>query len=420
MSSFAEDEPHDGPLGEPIIASEGELLRPEPSRTEFGAPQTSAPAFVLAPQHHLVDDAPFAPVPAEESPQIFSPMLPEVPRQVRIPHLGHLLMLLLILLCGFSATIGVILLAVHNHLYGVTSIQGTATEIHYTLGSEALIYIFTLIGSFIVFPLFWKKSLFSGLQWNAGTALRLRWRLVAAAFICFLLALLNSEVFPEPKNTPIEQVFRQPGAAWLLFFFGITFAPFFEEMFFRGFLLPALCTACDWTNEVVLSRRGPAFDAASGNGPSVESIILMVIVAGATVGAPIEMFRALSLQQWGAFLLCIPVIPTIYLLLFILRRPTADRFILPPAKNGHPRWSAAAMVVGSVATSLPFAGLHAAQTGYSLGPFLLLVCVSLVLCTVRLWTRSLAASTLVHASYNFMLFAIMLIGTHGFRHMDKL
>jgi uncharacterized protein len=391
MSSFSDEKPQDEPhaesrsesqseprgepqieaLAEPEPAAEplSEIHSPrlEPPAAEFGPPEIlAAPEFL--PQDGRAADAPFAVAPGEtfagesagfapaqpeppltESPQIFSPMLPEVPRPVRIPHFGHLLMLLLILSISFSAAVGVIFLAVHNHLYGVTSIQGTATEIHYTLGSEALIYIFSLIGCFIVFPLFWRKSLFSGLQWNAATALRLRWRLVAAAFVCFLLALLNSEVLPGPKNTPIEEVFRQPGAAWLLFFFGITFAPFFEEMFFRGFLLPALATACDW-------------------------------IAEAISGVPV--------------------------------RPLAER--------GHPRWSLTAMIVASILTSLPFAGLHAAQTGYSLGPFLLLVGVSLVLCTVRLWTRSLAASTLVHASYNFMLFAIMLVGTQGFRHMDKL
>jgi uncharacterized protein len=46
--------------------------------------------------------------------------------------------------------------------------------------------------------------------------------------------------------------------------------------------------------------------------------------------------------------------------------------------------------------------------------------VSLVLCTIRLSTRSLASSVLVHASYNFMLFSIMMLGTGGFRHLDKM
>jgi len=78
------------------------------------------------------------------------------------------------------------------------------------------------------------------------------------------------------------------------------------------------------------------------------------------------------------------------------------------------------MVFASILTSIPFAWMHAEQTGYSLGPFVLLVAVSLVLCWARLATRSLAASVVVHASYNLLLFSLMLIGTSGFRHMDRM
>jgi uncharacterized protein len=79
-----------------------------------------------------------------------------------------------------------------------------------------------------------------------------------------------------------------------------------------------------------------------------------------------------------------------------------------------------AMILGAICTSIPFAGMHAEQTGYSIGPFVLLVAVSLVLCWARLRTRSLAASMLVHASYNALLFSIMLAGTGGFKHLDKM
>jgi hypothetical protein len=78
------------------------------------------------------------------------------------------------------------------------------------------------------------------------------------------------------------------------------------------------------------------------------------------------------------------------------------------------------MIVASILTSIPFAWMHAEQTGYSLGPFVLLYCVSLVLCWARLTTRSLAASVMVHACYNFLLFSIMLYGTGGFQHLDKM
>lgn len=273
----------------------------------------------------------------------------EEPPPERIPHFGHLLLLLPLALLSLLTTGLLMRLAIHLHLFGVTTLQGAITEIHFTLGSEVLLYVFTFGASALIFPLFWHKSLLAGLQWNGATALRLRRWLVGAAFVCFLIALLNSALIPGPANTPIEKIFRAPGAAWLLFGFGITIAPFFEEMIFRGFLLPALCTGWDW---------------------SVERI----------TGRPMR----------------------------------------PLGENQHPQWSLGAMVAGSILTSLPFAGMHAAQTGYSFGPFLLLISVSLVLCAVRLWTRSLAASVLVHAAYNFMLFSIMMVGTGGFRHFEHI
>jgi len=240
-------------------------------------------------------------------------------------------------------------LAMHQHLFGVSTAQRAMTNIHYILGSEGLLYIFTFCIASLIFPLFWHKGLFAGLQWNGSTALRLRWWLVTAALACFLLAILNEVLIPGPTNTPIEKIFRTPGAAWLLFAFGVTFAPFFEEMLFRGFLLPSLCTAYDWCVERMTGQA-----------------------------------------------------------------------MRPIAPNGHPQWSLSAMIVASVATSIPFAALHAEQTGYAFGPFLLLVGVSVVLCAVRLRTRSLASSVLVHACYNFMLFTIMAAGTGGFRHLDKM
>jgi hypothetical protein len=167
--------------------------------------------------------------------------------------------------------------------------------------------------------------------------------------ICFLLAMLDEVVLPSPEKAPIEEMFRTPGAAWMMLVFGVTLAPFFEEIAFRGFLLPAFATAWDWAME-----RG--------------------------TGKP----------------------------------------ALPLDEHGYPRWSTFAMVVASFFTSILFAAMHADQQGHALGPFLLLIVISLLLCAVRLRTRSLAASVLVHASYNFLLFSLMFLGTGGFRHLDKM
>ncbi len=160
----------------------------------------------------------------------------------------------------------------------------------------------------------------------------------------------NGLLLPGPADAPIDKLFRMPGAAWMLFAFGVTFAPFFEELVFRGFLLPALCTAYDWAAENTTAQRA----------------------------AP-------------------------------ARRATAIRSgRCPPCSSlrSSPAFSSRCM--------------HAEQTGYSLGPFLLLICVSLVLCGIASAPRSLAASVLVHASYNFLLFSFMLLGTSGFRHLEKM
>lgn len=253
---------------------------------------------------------------------------------------------------GFSGLLCASLLirsALHFHLFGVTNLQNAVNDIHYTLGSEVILYLLMFGASLLFFPLIWHKSLFAGMQWNGAVAFELRRRLFVIAAICCAFALVNGFLLPGPTNTPIDKIFRTPGAAWILFAFGVTFAPFFEESIFRGFLLPALCTAFDWSVE-----------KAAGLHP------------------------------------------------------------MPLDPEGHPQWSLGAMVFASITTSIPFAYMHAEQTGYSLGPFVLLVAVSLVLCWARLSTRSLAASVLVHASYNFLLFSLMLIGTGGFRHLDKM
>jgi uncharacterized protein len=71
-------------------------------------------------------------------------------------------------------------------------------------------------------------------------------------------------------------------------------------------------------------------------------------------------------------------------------------------------------------TTIPFALLHATQVSHAWAPLLLIGLVSIALCVVRLRLKSVAASTVVHAAYNFMLFAGLLWQTEGFRHLERL
>jgi membrane protease YdiL (CAAX protease family) len=89
-------------------------------------------------------------------------------------------------------------------------------------------------------------------------------------------------------------------------------------------------------------------------------------------------------------------------------------------RQSDPRWSIAALLFSFTVTSIAFALVHADQLAHAWAPLAVLFGVSLVLCGVRLWTHSLAASTLIHATYNGTIFTILFFGTGGFRHLDKI
>jgi len=291
----------------------------------------------------------FAAPGAPESESYFDAYAHRVAAPPRFPNIADVGLMGILLGFGWLLSGAAAAAALHFHLFGVSTEKQAMDDVHYTLGSQAVWYLGSLAAWMMLFPRVWNKGFFAGLEWRAASALRLRWQLFSASFACFVLAIIDGLLLPGPKEAPIDEVFRLPGAAWGLVVFGVTLAPFIEEMIFRGFVLPALCTAWDWSAERIEHKPAP----------------------------------------W-------------------------------PDEEGKTQWSLPAMAAASLVTSVPFALMHGYQTGYSLGPFVLLMCVSLALCWVRLSTRSLAASTLVHACYNLLLFSVMIWSTGGFKHLERM
>lgn len=344
------------------------------------------------------------------------------PPPVRIPHFGHFAMLMAFLVAGFFATGIAMAFALRFHWFGLHGVPTNLTDIdiRLALGSEVLAYAVMFGAALIFFPLIWHKGFFAGIQWNAETALRRRKQIFITALICFALALINGLWISGPKNAPIEKIFRTPGAAWWLFGFGISLAPFFEEMIFRGFLLPAMCTAFDWLAEKFASADERRIDADGRLHWSHSAIIKVALIFASGPIVFVAAHQFFSTLVFVLVVLSYVSVMAIFLTVVGLAKTKTPRLSPTFDSNGHPLWSLPALIAGSLAASVPFAGMHAAQTGYSVGVFGLLVCISLVFCWVRLSTRSLAASTLLHATYNFLLFSMMLASTGGFRHMDKL
>ena len=263
------------------------------------------------------------------------------------PHMGQMAALFLIsLVLLFAVQFGALLLVTHVlrpdghhslHFYG----ELLSTDARFLVPTEAIGYGLVLAVAAPLFRRWWGRSFAQGLHWNGATAARRLVMLVLIGLGCgFGIALLGS-VLPMPKNPPITaDMMHSPLGAWIMLLFGVTGAPLFEEMFFRGFLLPAFLNAFRWLRlKDDLSPAGFQW-----------------------VGVPLSILL----------------------------------------------------------TSAPFALLHAPQVSQAWAPVLLIGLVSVVLCVVRLALNSLAASTVVHAAYNFTLFAGLLVQTDGFRHLDRL
>ncbi len=215
------------------------------------------------------------------------------------------------------------------------------------IAAEAISYIATLVVSWIIFPFFWHKSFADGLQLNGSAATRNALRLVPIGITVSFIVLAVSSLITTPKSIPMDEFFRTPADAWIVSAFGILLAPLFEEILFRGFLLPGFAIAYDWLSL-------PRIPAAR--------------------------------EQW----------------------------------NSTNTLSFPALVFSGVLTSILFALMHAVQTGFTWQVLILLFLVSLILTAVRIRLRSVLASTLVHASYNFAIFLSLFIATGGYRHLDHL
>jgi uncharacterized protein len=177
---------------------------------------------------------------------------PEPP--VRIPHLGHALL--------FLAIAGIFLILVQLALLGITHtpvMAGKAVSVSpkILIGSEALSYIATLAVSWFLFPLLWKRSFAEGIQANPDAALRNAIRLVPLGIVLSFTVQAISSLATMPKDIPMDEFFRTPSDIWLVTAFGILLAPLFEEVLFRGFLLPAFAIAYDWLS---LPRTPAAYD----------------------------------------------------------------------------------------------------------------------------------------------------------------
>lgn len=218
-------------------------------------------------------------------------------------------------------SLGTLVLFVIFGLPGAKKLQGDNAALVVPLQTVAYLLMVAFIAQMI--RLRRGGRFLNAISWNTPrikTALLFLAGGIGLAFFSDVFSILFSRW--TPKSLPIERFFQDADSAYLLAFYGVIVAPFVEELFFRGFLYPAL------------ARR---------------------IGVGASV----------------------------------------------------------------ILTALCFSLMHWQQLGHAWAPLLWLFLVGMVLTIVRARTKSLAASVLVHISYNCTLFLVLFVVTNGFHHMER-
>jgi uncharacterized protein len=292
-----------------------------------------------------------------ENPETFSPLLlppdppppldpvPPPPRLRVIPNFGHTILFFLVaIITMLCSSLLIFALAMSMHWFGTESAEQLLREPRLLIPAMAVGYLVAGVIVWAIFTQLWPLNFEDGIKWNFGVVRRHWGRLLLGGAVLSVGVQFLSNYLPVPKSLPIDDFFRTKADVWMVALFGTFMAPVFEELAFRGFLLPSLASAWDWLQ---------------GNKDL-------------------------------------------------------------PAPDRDPRWSFGALFASCTLTSIAFALVHADQLAHAWAPLAVLFGVSLVLCGVRLWTQSLAASTMIHATYNGTIFTIVFFVTGGFRHLDKI
>ena len=193
----------------------------------------------------------------------------------RIPNLLHLLLLLALTLVSLLFSEALIL-ALHHGRPMLDMLADARLQIF----ASVLTYLLTLAACFAVFRPLWRRSFLEGVSWNA---LAVKPWFALGGLVLGFFAQGASTLLPNPKSDiPVEALFHNPALIWLLVAFGTLLAPLFEEIVFRGFLLPGIAILVDYMAlprdlDAVTAWRGS--DAFSARAWIISALITSVLFA---------------------------------------------------------------------------------------------------------------------------------------------
>jgi len=152
---------------------------------------------------------------------------------------------------------------------------------------------------------FWKS-----IHWNwPGSS----WIGYVTLGVALAVLVQSASLFlPIPKSLPIESYFRDAAGTWLMAAFGVSIAPLAEELFFRGFLYPALSRKTGAALAIFLTALGFTLIHAPQLARAWAPLLLLLIV-----GLVLTWVRAHARSVGASFLVHFGYNATLFLLLYL-------------------------------------------------------------------------------------------------------
>lgn len=220
-----------------------------------------------------------APLPAEsqsETTEISGPQL--VPPPVRVPpenppwSLWDVVAIALVAF-GSITVIGAIGMLVAKRVYHVP-FADLARNPKLAVPVEFFAYVVTLVFMAAIIRSrrlpFWKTV---GWKWTRGS-----WKYPMVGILLAFAVGLATSLLPIPKELPIEKYFADTLGTWMLAIFGVTVAPLMEELFFRGFLYPALARPLGIRWSVIITSASFALIHSSQLAEAWAPLLLLFMV----------------------------------------------------------------------------------------------------------------------------------------------
>jgi uncharacterized protein len=199
--------------------------------------------------------------------------------------------------------------AAQRLVYPKVTIADVAKYPIVTVLAQLLAYLFMLVAMVSIVKGGLGQGFWKSIRWNWPR----NWPAYLFAGVVLAFALQGfAHLLPIPKELPIDRFFQTTSEAWALSIFGVTLAPLFEELFFRGLLYPVLARRFGVVVAVMLTAVGFGLIHAPQLGKAWAPVLVVFLV-----GLALTITRAVTKSVAAGVLMHVAYNGTISGLIFL-------------------------------------------------------------------------------------------------------